>query len=381
MRKSHRWIWTSAVLACVLIGVGQTQADLDYQIIDLGSLSQIISRSLGSGINNQGQATGWTDTDYAQQRAFLYSNGVMQDIGDFGWGPAADTYGEAINEIGHVTGSIDGARGFLYRGPDDYEIIDSLGGYACWAEDVNDHDQVVGRSTDETHDMRAFIWENGVTTDLGTLGGQYAWATAINNSGQVVGYSDADPDDHSSAIQTYIWEDGEMRSLVPDGGYGAAWDINDAGQVVGASSVDGWPCAFRWSESEGMIALPGLGEFEDEAYAINNSGDIVGFGYASYPEINPHALLWKDDELIDLKELMEPTGWNLFEARDINDQGWIVGYGHNPEGKMRAFMLIPEPASIMLLAFGFLAMRRRRPQTALKSCHETVKNRATTEHL
>ncbi len=35
----------------------------------------------------------------------------------------------------------------------------------------------------------AFLWENGVMTDLGTLGGRASYALALNERGHIVGYS------------------------------------------------------------------------------------------------------------------------------------------------------------------------------------------------
>ncbi|MFC1636251.1 hypothetical protein ACFL5Z_15580, partial [Planctomycetota bacterium] len=35
------------------------------------------------------------------------------------------------------------------------------------------------------------------------------------------------------------------------------------------------------------------------------------------------------------------SGWTLKSANDINASGWIVGWGYNPEGESRAFLLIP----------------------------------------
>ena len=41
-----------------------------------------------------------------------------------------------------------------------------------------------------TAQWHAFIWQNGVLTDLRTLGGAESFANGINHLGQVAGYSD-----------------------------------------------------------------------------------------------------------------------------------------------------------------------------------------------
>ena len=76
------------------------------------------------------------------------------------------------------------------------------------------------------------------------------------------------------------------------------------------------------------------------------------------------ACLWENDTYFNLNDLVDATaaGWTLTEAQDINDNGWIVGYGYNPSGSQQAFLLtpIPEPGTLSLLAFGALAVLRRR---------------------
>jgi uncharacterized membrane protein len=92
------------------------------------------------------------------------------------------------------------------------------------------------------------------------------------------------------------------------------WAINDAGVVAGWASVSGGR-AFRWSEADGMTALPGI----SSSRGINSAGAIVGFfnhagGFSAY--------VFHDGVRIDLQAL--DTGTNS-DAYRINDAGTVVG--------------------------------------------------------
>jgi probable HAF family extracellular repeat protein len=88
------------------------------------------------------------------------------------------------------------------------------------------------------------------------------------------------------------------------------------------------------------------------------------------------AFLYSNGAMIDLNSLLLPgSGWTLSSATAINDSGQIVGYGINPSGQQHAFLLdgaaaaaapaaAPEPSSLALFgaAGAFLALRRRKLQ-------------------
>jgi len=68
--------------------------------------------------------------------------------------------------------------------------------------------------------------------------------------------------------------------------------------------------------------------------------------------------------MTDLNDLLPPGGdWVLREARGINDLGHIVGFG-TFQGVDRAFLLVPEPATLGLLGLGALLLTSRRRLTA-----------------
>ena len=92
----------------------------------------------------------------------------------------------------------------------------SLGGnYNNAATGINNFDQVVGFS-DLPHDttFHAFLWQKqngvGVMTDLGTLPGDaYSIPFSISDAGQVVGQSC----DKNNNCRAFLWQNGVMSDL------------------------------------------------------------------------------------------------------------------------------------------------------------------------
>jgi hypothetical protein len=91
-----------------------------------------------------------------------------------------------------------------------------------------------------------------------------------------------------------------------------------------------------------IIELPRLaGDVESEANDINADGLVVGYSSAGLDGYR--AVVWSDEaphHPYDLNEFVRDSGWRLFSATAINNQGDIVGFG-TLSGRPRAFMLSP----------------------------------------
>lgn len=177
----------------------------------------------------------------------------------------------AMNEAGAIVGSykdMGTERAFLYR---DGRLTDvgALTGAAAasFATAVNASDQVVGGANG-----RAFLYAAGAVRDLGSLGGNNSVAKGINDRGQIVGFS---ADAHGQP-NPFIYES-SMRAL-PGGGYSEALAINNRVQVIGSGEG-------RYGflvDNGAVIALDTLPAVQAQGWhhlepkGINNRGWIVG---------------------------------------------------------------------------------------------------------
>ena len=119
--------------------------------------------------------------------------------------------------------------------------LGTLGGGIAFPEDITDQGALLGTSTlaGEQH-SHAFLWQNGVMTDLGVLKGDTdSSALGMDSFGQVVGFSAT-----SSTIRAFIRQNGVMTDLntllSPNSGYqlAIAFWINDAGQIAAQAVVE-----------------------------------------------------------------------------------------------------------------------------------------------
>ena len=201
------------------------------------------------------------------------------------------------------------------------------GGPIYYATGVNDSGQVVGFTGAANGFTHAFLYSGGTLIDLGTLGGPYSYAWGINNRGQVVGQADlADGSTHA-----FLYSDGTMTDLgtLFGGGGSYARAINDSGQVVGWGYV--WLTLSGSSIGEHAFLYRGgtmidLGSLGGGSYAmgINNSGQVVGYSYPTNNSLITHAFLYSGGNLIDMSTL--PGGKACSWANGINDSGQVIGW-------------------------------------------------------
>jgi probable HAF family extracellular repeat protein len=329
--------------------------DTRGNVMDLGTLEGGYESSAHS-VNSRGQVVGWalnTTSDpnslaelgsfydfyepvYPYQtRAFLWENGVMQDLGTL-TNDGTDAMAFAINEAGRIIG-------ISYTNS-------TLNQVATRCSAAYPDPELSPMPTQEP-----FLWESGKMISLKSLGGTCGWPHDINNRDQVVGASDL-PGDH--VMHPFLWTKAKgMQDLLRGsttftGAWGIATKINESGHVVGWANLAGntQTDAFFWDGT-----MHDLGNMNGCAHAwwINAHDQVVGhwgayvggsFPYVGDGDCGTGSFLWENGgPMVDLATLISfnsgiSVGIGTF---DINDRGEIAGQGTDANGNSHAILLIP----------------------------------------
>lgn len=258
-----------------------------------------------------------------------------------------------------------GGPGSIFSNPDS-KVLNNRGTAAGWA-DTSKPDPGCFLDCLINH---AFVWKNGVTTDLGALpGGLNSLALGLNNRGLIVGQSQnglIDPLTGAPGVRAVLWRNGQIFDLDTLGGNAStSMSINDRGQVLGAATnaiLDPFantpqsaclilptnnPCsgstfgfnsifsstttetrAFVWQN--GFIRDLGTLGGPDSAPQINNDrGEVTGWSYTSFvanpssgtPTVDPFLWSPEDGKMTDLGSLGGTFGSPFW----LNNRGQVVG--------------------------------------------------------
>jgi probable HAF family extracellular repeat protein len=353
-----RGILALGAVVCALSAVaGRAAAAPVYSFTDLWDFGN----SNAFGINSAGQVVGDARPDQNYTRAVLFGGGSVTDLGVLPGG--TNSFGTAINASGAVVGystSETQYRAFIYD-EGVMTALGTLGGPQSFGYGINDAGQVVGHSQIAGGALHAFLYSGGSMADLGTLGGAFSEAYDINSAGQVVGRAER----ADGAVHAFLYDGAVMNDLGTLGGASSyAYGVNAFGQVVGASeTADGSLHAFLYSGGV-MIDLGTLGGAYSFASDINNLGQIVGQSSTASGDLR--AFLYGEGTMYNIGGL---GGTSM--AFGINDAGYVVGTSRLGDGgDSHAFLAtpqdgaVPEPATWALMLIGFggtgVAIRSRR---------------------
>jgi len=348
-------------IALVLAVSGFCSA-VEYEIYDLGEISTFGDFALS--INDSGQVAG-TSTDYS---AFVWD--PCSQMRDYITGGVGTDWAHDLNSGVLVVGAEMDAS---YINTYPYYWQDGMGktllptltpqtnGEALGVNEAGVIAGYVFKAGNESRFTIASLWKDGTsgkeifTIDKLDVEDNFNVATAINDSNQVVGYSGNLDADRKIA---FILEEGQIPLALPlPAGHIAAeaHALNNLGTAAGFSvaeiiepeeaveavllSINGVKEAVVW-QAGGVMTLFAEG-VESRASGINDANQVVGTFITSE---GPRAFLWEEGVMDPNLNKLLPAGstWILEEAHDINNSGWIVGLGINPDEQVNhGFLLVP----------------------------------------
>jgi len=166
------------------------------------------------GINNRGQAVGYSGTCTTALHAVMWENGTAVVLPDLGYPRSNIAF--AINNRGQIAGKVRTADGTTYVAAlwQSDGTLTNLGilpgDFAAFATGINSRGQVVGNNFDSSFNWsHGFIWQNGAMTDLNTLIPADSnlfiiSASNINERGQISGMATVVSGPHTGDIHAYL---------------------------------------------------------------------------------------------------------------------------------------------------------------------------------
>jgi probable HAF family extracellular repeat protein len=249
-----------------------------------------------------------------------------------------------LNDNGEVVGGGQDSgrhRGFLLRDDGTRLNFNGLeGSDFSVARGINLAGQIVGSANTQTGIQAYRSLRGSAGLPLKSLSGDSSSvAFAISDSGEAVGYSSGP--NGQRAVRWSSVGIPQALPILPDSRSGRALAVNKLGNTVGVSEVQGASRAVLWKgdSAKDLGALPG--QFESEAHAINNGGDIVGFSVDRLTE-RRHAVLWTSYGDGPIQDLGTLQGGASSWALGINNRGQVIGTSQTKDGSFHAFLWTPE---------------------------------------
>ncbi|HKW33321.1 MAG TPA: hypothetical protein VJN92_09980 [Candidatus Acidoferrum sp.] len=183
---------------------------------------------VADGINDLGQAVGYSGSCSAAKHAVMWQNDTAFPLPDLGIARSNRAF--AINNLGQIVGRVRSADGTtfvaaLWQPDGTLTILGILpGDVSAFATGINNLGQVVGNTIDARNNWsHGFIWQNRVMTDLNTLIPADSNlfiinASNINERGQISGMAFVHAGPHAGDIHSILLTpvDGSIGTSMAD---------------------------------------------------------------------------------------------------------------------------------------------------------------------
>lgn len=304
----------------------------------------------GEALSNTGAVVGGIHNSDGSVSLAEWFNGGLTDLGGPPGLPSRDfdrprVFG--VNASGTIVGTIHTSAGDLPSRPFLYDrgrftvlpLMDptDLGGAAIG---VNSRGQVVGYDHTSNNRMTAWLWSHGAYSRL-PISGTNVVAFGINSDGTIIGNRTLG---FLRRILTGQFRHTGQRGYVLSQATalhlnGFVHAINNLGEAAGGTTSGGETMAavFRNGIATVILNLPSA------AVGINSVTDVVGFYRPAGCNLR-RLFIWSAHAgVFDLT----PDGYRSAQAAAINDHGQVLGFGEMVGGERPYFLLTPDPNGVL----------------------------------
>lgn len=271
-------------------------------------------------IDSAGAVTGWSSQANYAQRAFLWKNGQMTDLGLVSVNGSTGVTGHESNAAGQVVGAVSGGSsgGYFRYANGVMSVLPGFDNYGYIS--INQAGDIAGQNSLG----QILLYRGGTVANLGSFGRASATSSAINNAGAIVGYVN---DSSGANRRGFVWKDGVATIIQPlAGNYSDALDINDSGDVVGLTSIASDPNGrYVYVRRNGVTTNTGILEYNASGrYGINNVGHVVApNGVYINGTFTPVASMLPPNLAVGVHD---GYYWTFPTLTSINDAGQVSGH-------------------------------------------------------
>ncbi len=316
-----------------------------FRLVHLAPLPNGAPRTQAYAVDDAGRACGEAGLAGNGTHAVRWEpTGAPRDLdGD----PKRWSRANACNATGVVVGehgleNPNGRRAFVWTETKGFRTLPPLpGDTQAWANAVAADGRVAGASTGLGHRVTPVVWDaNGTPRAHSVVAGRDAQLYAFRGAVLAGGTRTDDAPSHEEAFVGPVGGPFRLLGSIGPGTHSRALGVNATGIVVGfAEDEFRAQHAVVWGPGGvGRVGFTPDGG-HDQASAVNDRGQIVGFSYL--PDAHRLlAFLHEDGVTHDLNTLVDlvATGWRLEEATAISTQGFVAGNG-SIYGQARGYLL------------------------------------------
>jgi probable HAF family extracellular repeat protein len=265
------FVYTQGVGTALPVPAGMSAADA-RGVNDSGTVAGRTYNTADTGTGPLPVATSF--------RAISTQGGVVTELG------GVRSSAAAINNAGVVVGRSrfgNSNRATMFAGGQVIDLGSLPGSLSSSASAVNDSGDAAGFSFDAVGQQVATLFSQGQVINLGVAAGRSSTALGMNNSRQVVGWMESADGLSTTA---YLYSNGVVTDLGTLGGltFSQAMDVNNAGWVVGMAIYEDRPENIPFLRIDGelvdlntLVTADSLGTWlVSDVSAINDQGQIVG---------------------------------------------------------------------------------------------------------